>query len=62
MPLWTGGIAQQAVIAKNDTRLNTLEDKIYGSSLLWSELKYNPAHIDKLDFDIDSLYRQTMSR
>lgn len=39
---------------------NTLEDKIYGLSLLWSEVKYNFVNIDRLDFDLDSLYRETM--
>lgn len=40
--------------------VNTLEDKIYGLSLLWSEIKYNFVHIDRLDFDVDTLYRETM--
>lgn len=42
--------------------VNTLEDKIYGLSLLWSEIKYNFVNIDRLDFDVDSLYRETMKR
>ena len=42
--------------------INTLEDKIYGLSLLWSEVKYNFVNIDHLDFDLDSLYRETMKR
>lgn len=42
--------------------VNTLEDKIYGLSLLWSEVKYNFVNIDRLNFDIDSLYRETMKR
>lgn len=42
--------------------INTLEDKIYGLSLLWSEVKYNFVNIDRLDFDLDSLYRETMKR
>lgn len=42
--------------------VNTLEDKIYGLSLLWSEIKYNFVHIDRLNLDVDSLYRATMSR
>ena len=42
--------------------INTLEDKIYGLSLLWSELKYNFVNIDRLGFDLDSLYRETMKR
>lgn len=40
----------------------TLEDKIYALSLLWSEIKYNFANIDLLEFDLDSLYRETMQR
>lgn len=43
-------------------QVNTLEDKIYGLSLLWAEIKYNFVNIDKLDFDVDSLYRETMRR
>lgn len=35
--------------------VNTLEDKIYGLSLLWSEVKYNFVNIDRLDFNLDSL-------
>ncbi len=42
--------------------INTIEDKIYGLSLLWSEVKYNFVNIDHLDFDLDSLYRETMKR
>lgn len=42
--------------------VNTLEDKIYGLSLIWSEVKYNFVNIDRLNFDIDSLYRETMKR
>lgn len=42
--------------------VNTLEDKIYGLSLLWSEVKYNFVNIDHLDFNLDSLYRETMKR
>lgn len=42
--------------------VNTLEDKVYGLSLLWSEMKYNFVNIDRLDFDLDSLYRETMKR
>ncbi len=32
------------------------EDKMYYLSLLWSEVKYNFVNIDKINFDIDSLY------
>lgn len=35
----------------------SMEDKIYAFSTVWSELKYNFVHIDRLDFDADSLYR-----
>lgn len=42
--------------------INTLEDKIYGLSLIWSEVKYNFVNIDRLNFDLDSLYRETMKR
>jgi len=38
---------------------NTMSDseKLYALSLLWSETKYNFAYIDKLKFDLDSLYK-----
>lgn len=42
--------------------VNTMEDKTYALSLLWSEIKYNFVNIDKLKFDIDSLYRETMKK
>lgn len=42
--------------------VNTVEDKVYALSLLWSEIKYNFVHIDQVNFDIDSLYRATMRR
>ncbi|MDR2362080.1 MAG: hypothetical protein LBD91_05060 [Prevotellaceae bacterium] len=32
-------------------------DKLYALSLFWSEAKYNFAFIDKLKFDLDSLYK-----
>ncbi|MDR0691939.1 MAG: hypothetical protein LBF69_02740 [Prevotellaceae bacterium] len=32
-------------------------DKLYALSLFWSEAKYNFAFIDKLNFDLDSLYK-----
>lgn len=53
-----------SLFAQNTARasVNTLEDKIYGLSLIWSELKYNFVGIDQLDFDLDSLYRETMKR
>lgn len=48
--------------APDSLHLNTLADKVYGLSLLWSELKYNFVHIDRLDFDIDSLYVETLEK
>ena len=38
---------------------NTLSDqeKLYALSLFWSEVKYNFAFIEKIKFDIDSLYK-----
>jgi len=33
------------------------KDKIYALSLFWSETKYNFAFIDRLPFDLDSLYQ-----
>ena len=38
---------------------NTLNDqeKLYALSLLWSEAKYNFAFIEKIKFDLDSLYK-----
>ncbi|MDR3220307.1 MAG: hypothetical protein LBU22_15260 [Dysgonamonadaceae bacterium] len=35
----------------------TDEDKIYALSLFWNEAKYNFVFIDRITFDIDSLYR-----
>lgn len=46
----------------NCKSVNTLEEKIYGLSLLWSEIKYNFVNIDRLNFDVDSLYRETLQR
>lgn len=43
-------------------KVNTTKDKIVGLSRVWSELKYNFVNIDQLDFDIDSLYIQTLPR
>lgn len=42
--------------------LNSLEEKVYGLSLVWSEIKYNFVNIDRLDFDLDSLYKETLKR
>ena len=49
-------MAQQT--SENIKSVNSLEDKVYGLSLLWSEVKYNFVNIDRLDFDVDSLYRE----
>lgn len=53
-------MAQQT--SENIKSVNSLEDKVYGLSLLWSEVKYNFVNIDRLDFDVDSLYRETMKK
>ena len=51
-------MAQQT--SENIKSVNSLEDKVYGLSLLWSEVKYNFVNIDRLDFDVDSLYRLSL--
>lgn len=38
------------------------EEKIFGVSKLWSEVKYNFAFLDKLTFDFDSLYLATIPK
>lgn len=35
----------------------TLEEKIYAFSTVWSELKYNFVHLDRIAFNVDSLYQ-----
>lgn len=35
----------------------TLEEKIYAFSTVWSELKYNFVHIDRIACNVDSLYQ-----
>jgi carboxyl-terminal processing protease len=49
----------QVVIDFNNKIPNTLrnKDKIYALSQFWSETKYNFAFIDRLPFDLDSLYQ-----
>ena len=42
--------------------VNSVEDKIYGLSKVWSEIKYNFVNIDLIDFDIDSLYEATIPK
>ena len=41
---------------------NTLQDKIYVLSHSWAEIKYNFVNIDRITFDVDSLYRATLDR
>jgi len=38
------------------------EEKIYGLSKIWSELTYNFAFMDRITFDVDSLYRATIPK
>jgi C-terminal processing protease CtpA/Prc len=38
------------------------EEKIYGLSKIWSELTYNFAFIDRINFDVDSLYKATIPK
>ena len=40
--------------------VNTAADKAVALSTLWSEIKYNFVNIDNVNFDIDSLYRETV--
>jgi len=40
----------------------TRDEKIETLSRVWAEVKYNFAYIDRVDFDIDSLYRATLPR
>lgn len=39
-----------------------VEDRIMGLSQIWSEVKYNFAFIDRLEFDLDSLYQRTLPK
>ncbi len=43
-------------------KINNTEDKVFGLSKIWSEIKYNFVNIDKVNFDIDSLYQSTLTR
>src|ERR1035437_10049921 len=43
-------------------QLNSVEEKIYGLSKVWSELEYNFVNIDQIKFDFDSLYRATIPK
>ncbi|NWJ52757.1 MAG: hypothetical protein HXX14_18030 [Bacteroidetes bacterium] len=40
----------------------SLQDKIYTLSTIWSEIKYNFVNIDRIKFDLDSLYKATISK
>lgn len=63
VPFFTIRAQQQTIGYKTEfPAVNSLQDKIYGLSLLWSEIKYNFVNIDQTGFDIDSLYRATMER
>lgn len=42
--------------------VNTPTDKIIGLSTIWSEIKYNFVNIDRIDFNIDSLYEITLPK
>ncbi|MDR1984928.1 MAG: hypothetical protein LBQ28_08915 [Prevotellaceae bacterium] len=56
--IYKGDTARTAIEFTN-RMANTLSDdeKLYALSLFWSEAKYNFAFIDKLKFDLDSLYK-----
>ncbi|WP_165026691.1 S41 family peptidase [Dysgonomonas sp. ZJ279] len=41
-------------------QINTQQDKLFGLSKVWSEIKYNFVNIDRIDFDLDSLYNSTI--
>lgn len=41
---------------------NTLQDKLFGLSKIWSEIKYNFVNIDQIKFDVDSLYNATIPK
>ena len=43
-------------------RFNSPQEKIEALSRLWSEVKYNFVNIDRIAFDIDSLYRVSLDR
>ncbi|MDR1552034.1 MAG: hypothetical protein LBS69_01040 [Prevotellaceae bacterium] len=56
--IYKGDTAHTAIEFTN-RMANTLSDaeKLYALSLFWSEVKYNFAFIDKLKFDLDSMYK-----
>lgn len=39
-----------------------INDRVFGLSKVWSELKYNFVNIDQLNFDLDSLYLATIPK
>jgi carboxyl-terminal processing protease len=41
---------------------NTLQDKLFGLSKIWSEIKYNFVNVDHIKFDIDSMYYATIPK
>ena len=57
MPLF-GTVAD----ARRLPELYTQAEKAAALSTLWSEIKYNFVFIDRLDFDIDSLYNDCMEK
>ncbi|MFA8298991.1 MAG: S41 family peptidase [Hyphomicrobiales bacterium] len=48
-------LSSQKTSLKLPTNYST-QEKLFGLSKIWSEAKYNFVNIDKLDFDLDSLY------
>lgn len=60
--------AQTSLIVDNDRidgvpefpKTISMEDKLYTLSIIWSEIKYNFVNIDRIDFDADSLYKETI--
>lgn len=54
---WAAGAS-----AEPGPRVNTMADRVMGLSMLWSEIKYNFVGIDRVEFDIDSLYHATLER
>lgn len=65
-------IAFSSINAKNENgdnlhsvkypQKNTTQDKLFGLSKIWSEIKYNFVNIDQTKFDIDSLYYATIPK
>ncbi|MDR2512161.1 MAG: hypothetical protein LBC89_06900 [Bacteroidales bacterium] len=61
--IYKGDTAQTRIKFTNKYE-NTLtnDEKLYALSLFWSEAKYNFAFIDKLKFDLDSLYQNLIPK